>query len=159
QRQTQFFSSESTPADRIAESSWIKGLSPNDPISPTQLQKLAGCAFRSFSEEMLELKSPKEKNNLTLIGGTYLHRLLSNLHQDHPTAENWTAAQVTALQGQGLDPSSELSMRQHFEALWTKRGSAWMDEEGLNRIQKSNMDFFIRERLDDLARFIVWDLR
>lgn len=158
QRQTQFFSSESTPADRIAESPWIKGLSPNDPISPTQLQKLAGCAFRSFSEEMLELKSPKEKNNLTLIGGTYLHRLLSNLHQDHPTAENWTAAQVTALQGQGLDPSSELSMRQHLEALWIKRGSAWMDEEGLNRIQKSNMDFFIRERLYELARFVVWDL-
>ncbi len=158
QRQTQFFSSESTSQDRIQESSWVKGLSASDPISPTQLQKLAGCAFRSFSEEMLQLKSPKEKNNLTLKGGTYLHRLLSNLHEDHPTAEDWTAAQVAFLRGKGLDPTSELSMREHFEILWAKRGSVWMAEDGFNRIQKSNMDFFIRERLYELARFVLWDL-
>ena len=158
QRQTQFFSSESAAPDRIEGSSWVKGLSASDPISPTQLQKLAGCAFRSFSEEMLQLKSPKESNSLTLKGGTYLHRLLNNLHENHPEAEHWTSAQVAALRLKGLDPTSELSMREHFEMLWTKRGSAWMDNDGFNRIQKSNMDFFIRERLYELARFVVWDL-
>jgi len=158
QRQKQFFASESTSLDRIEGSSWVKGLSPNHPLSPTQLQKLASCAFRAFSEELLHLASPKEKNHLTLKGGTYLHRLLSALHTNHPHAESWTMAQVASLRAKGLDPTSELSMLHHFEMLWTKRGSAWMDQDGLNRIQKSNMDFFIRERLFELARFAVWDL-
>jgi RecB family exonuclease len=107
--------------DRIegAFEAWMGG---RDAASPTALEQLARCPFRSFAERAWKLREQDRASQLRLDRGTLLHRLLQAAFAPLVDAPHWPDALRETLHQQ--EPSL-LHLEQWLQSLWDERAQAW----------------------------------
>lgn len=98
---------------------WMGG---REAASPTALEQLARCPFRSFAERAWKLRDEDRFSQLRLDRGTLLHRLLQAAFTPFVDAPHWPDALRELLHHQ--EPSL-LDLEQWLQSLWDERAQAW----------------------------------
>jgi hypothetical protein len=115
------FLSEAPEADRVpgVRSSWLKGRSCT---SPTALEGLAVCPFRSMAERVWGLGSLDAGSRLRMAVGTLAHHVLESVLTPFLGEKDWPAKFLSALVPDD-DPETLLK---HLQGLWEVNQQDWL---------------------------------
>lgn len=102
---------------------WLKG---QDSASPTALEGLAKCPFRSLAERVWGLQSFDARTRMSMAVGILVHHLLEEALAPFVGVEDWPAAFQTAL-ALGAEAGAE-DLIPHLQALWLANQDRWLEE-------------------------------
>ncbi|HJW72825.1 MAG TPA: PD-(D/E)XK nuclease family protein [Geothrix sp.] len=116
----------STPApgfDRVAEvrAAWLKG---RPSASPTALEGLARCPFRSLAERVWRLRSFDASSRLAMAVGTLAHHVLEAALAPYVGLKDWPSAFLEAMGVTALAGAE--AVLPHLAAEWTKHQEEWL---------------------------------
>ncbi|MCE1204564.1 MAG: PD-(D/E)XK nuclease family protein [Holophagaceae bacterium] len=102
---------------------WLKG---QDSASPTALEGLAKCPFRSFAERVWGLQTFDARTRMSMAVGILVHHILEEALAPFVGVEGWPAAFHTAL---GLGPEAGADdLIPHLQTLWLDHQDQWLKE-------------------------------
>ena len=113
--------------DRISDvrRAWLKG---RPCASPTALEGLASCPFRSLAERVWALRSVDAAGRLSMTVGTLAHRVLEEVLAPFVGLKDWPSAFLEAL---GVTPEvGAEAVLPHLLALWDANRDTWLDPIG-----------------------------
>ena len=130
---------------------WLKG---QPGASPTALESLAKCPFRSLAERVWRLTSDDAASRLRMARGTLVHHLLETTLLPYVGLVDWPAAFLGDLGGE-LDPEAMLLT---LRALWEANRETWL--AGLSNIPQEQWPQVVLEveaLLPNLAAALLLD--
>ena len=102
---------------------WLKG---QDSASPTALEGLAKCPFRSFAERVWGLQTFDARTRMSMAVGILVHHIMEESLMPFVGVEDWPTAFQTAL---GLGPEAGADdLIPHLQALWQDHQDQWLKE-------------------------------
>jgi hypothetical protein len=138
-------------ADRVPDcrAAWLKG---QDAISPTALEDLARCPFRSLAERVWGLVSSDPGGRLRMAVGTLAHHVLEAALRPYVALRDWPAAFLGAA---GTGPEALL---ERLRGLWAAERDGWLSELGeLPRGQWPQAVQELEALLPNLAQALLGD--
>jgi hypothetical protein len=114
-------------SDRVSEvrQAWLKG---RPGASPTALEGLARCPFRSLAERVWGLASFDARSRFSMAVGTLVHHVLEAALTPHVGLKDWPAA---FLAGAGVAPEAGAeALLPGLQALWAANREAWLSGLG-----------------------------
>ncbi len=102
---------------------WLKG---QESASPTALEGLAKCPFRSLAERVWGLQTFDARTRMSMAVGILVHHLLEEALMPFVGVEDWPTAFQTAL-GLGPEAGAE-DLIPHLLALWQAHQTEWTKE-------------------------------
>ena len=102
---------------------WLKG---QESASPTALEGLAKCPFRSLAERVWGLQSFDARTRMSMAVGILVHHIMEEVLTPFVGEEDWPAAFQTALY-LGPEAGAE-DLLPHLLALWQEHQTAWMED-------------------------------
>lgn len=102
---------------------WLKG---QESASPTALESLARCPFRSLAERVWGLQAFDARARMSMAVGILVHHLLEAILTPFVGAEDWPVAFRTALK-LGPDAGSD-ELMPPLAALWQDHRAAWLQD-------------------------------
>jgi len=100
---------------------WLKN---QESASPTALEGLAKCPFRSVAERVWGLQTFDARTRMSMAAGILVHHVMEEALAPFVGAENWPAAFQTAL---GLAPEAgPEDLLPHLQGLWQTHQAAWL---------------------------------
>ncbi len=130
---------------------WLNG---QPGASPTALESLAKCPFRSLAERVWRLTSDDAASRLRMARGTLVHHLLETTLLPYVGLLDWPAAFLGDLGGE-LDPEAMLLT---LRALWEANRETWL--AGLSNIPQEQWPQVVLEveaLLPNLAAALLLD--
>ena len=109
--------------DRVAavRGAWLKG---RPGASPTALEGLAKCPFRSLAERVWGLVSDDAPSRLRMAVGTLVHHVMEGMLKPHVGVRDWPAAFLAAV---GDAPeASPADLLPRLQALWETHRETWL---------------------------------
>ena len=102
---------------------WLKH---QDSASPTALEGLARCPFRSLAERVWNLQTFDARSRMAMAKGILVHRVMETALAPFVGTKDWPAAFLGSHRlGPGAGPEDLLP---HLEALWIAHREAWLPE-------------------------------
>ena len=139
-------------ADRVpgVRSAWLKG---GTAASPTALEGLATCPFRSLAVRVWGLVSDDASSRIAMAVGRLAHRVLEEALTPFVGLEDWPAA---FLRDAGTDAETLLSM---LKGLWETHRDSWLAESAgdLPREQWPQVSLDLESLLPHLAEALRID--
>ena len=144
--------------DRVPDvrAAWLKG---RPSASPTALESMARCPFRSLAERVWRLRSFDAFSRLSMAVGTLVHHVLEAALTPYVGMKNWPSAfleslSVTALSG----PETVLP---HLQAEWASHRVEWLAGLGdtIPREQWPQAVLDLEALLPNLASALLIDAR
>jgi PD-(D/E)XK nuclease superfamily len=148
----------SPESDRLAEvrSAWLKG---RPCASPTALEGLASCPFRSLAERVWGLRSVDPAGRLSMAVGTLAHRVMEQALTPFIGLKDWPSAFLEAL-GVTSEVGAE-AVLPHLLAQWGANRDTWLAELGddIPREQWPQATLDLEALLPNLAGALLLDAR
>jgi hypothetical protein len=141
--------------DRVPgiRAAWLKG---GACVSPTALEALARCPFRSLAERVWGLVSADAGSRFRMAVGTLAHHILEEALRPFLNQRGWPEA-FMALHGLGADSDPE-PLRESLAALWAEHRDAWLAElDELPREQWEQAGRELEALLPNLAAALLGD--
>ena len=148
---------EAPAVDRVGDSRsrWFKN---SDGASPTALQVLATCPFRSLAERVWGFGSVDTASRLRMDGGTLAHAILQAALTPFINDKDWP---TLFLQKHGIKPDDGAEILiPHLANLWSEHRSEWL--EGLRDLPPElwpRVEQDVLELLPNLAAALLLDVR
>ena len=102
---------------------WLKG---QESASPTALEGLAKCPFRSFAERVWGLQTFDARTRMSMAVGILVHHIMEEALMPFVGVEVWPTAFQTAL---GLGPEAGADdLIPHLQSLWQDHQDQWLKE-------------------------------
>ncbi|MFZ1377044.1 MAG: PD-(D/E)XK nuclease family protein, partial [Geothrix sp.] len=102
---------------------WLKG---QESASPTALEGLAKCPFRSFAERVWGLQTFDARTQMSMAVGILVHHIMEQALAPFVGMEDWPSAFQTAL---GLGPEAGADdLIPHLQTLWLDHQDQWLKE-------------------------------
>jgi hypothetical protein len=144
--------------DRIADvrGAWLKGRSC---ASPTALEGLASCPFRSLAERVWGLRSVDAAGRLSMAVGTLAHHVMEEVLSPFVDLKDWPS---TFLETLGVTPEAGAeSVLPHLLALWNANRDTWLAQLGddIPREQWPQATLELEALLPNLAAALLIDAR
>ena len=144
--------------DRIAKVrlAWLKG---RPCASPTALEGLASCPFRSLAERVWGLRSVDAASRLSMVVGTLAHRVMEEVLTSFIGLNDWPSAFLKAM---GVRPEAGAeAVLPHLLALWEANREAWLTALGddIPREQWPQATLDLEALLPNLAAALLIDAR
>ncbi|WP_005032801.1 PD-(D/E)XK nuclease family protein [Holophaga foetida] len=139
------------PEDRVAEAreAWLRGQSH---VSPTALESLARCPFRSMAERVWRLGSSDPVGGLAMDVGTLAHHVLEEALKPYLHCKDWPAS---FREKAGGDADTLLV---HLKGLWDLHGSDWLAGlENIKEEQRPQAILDLEALLPNLAAYLDLD--
>lgn len=102
---------------------WLKG---QDAASPTALEGLAKCPFRSLAERVGGLQTFDARTRMSMAVGILVHHILEEALAPFVGLEDWPAAFQAAL-ALGPEAGAE-DLVPHLQALWLANQEPWLQD-------------------------------
>jgi hypothetical protein len=109
--------------DRVSDvrAAWLKG---RPAASPTALEGLARCPFRSLAERVWRLRSVDAASRLAMAVGTLAHQVLEAALAPHVGEKDWPAAFLATM---GVTPlTGAETVLTFLQALWASHREEWL---------------------------------
>jgi len=144
--------------DRVSEvrTAWLKG---RPSASPTALEGLARCPFRSMAERVWGLRSFDAASRLSMAVGTMAHHVLEAALTPFVGVRDWPAAFTAALD---LDPRiGAEGVLAHLQAQWADHREVWLEGLGdaIPREQWPQAELDLEALLPNLAAALWNEVR
>jgi hypothetical protein len=145
-------------SDRVSEvrHAWLKG---RPCASPTALEGLAACPFRSLAERVWGLRSLDASSRLSMAVGSLAHRVMEAALTPYLGPGDWPSALLATL---GVAPEAGAeAVLPHLLALWDAHRDAWLAELGddIPREQWPQATLDLEALLPNLAAALLIDAR
>ncbi|MDR3672809.1 MAG: PD-(D/E)XK nuclease family protein, partial [Holophaga sp.] len=139
------------PADRVpgCRAAWLKG---QDSVSPTALEALARCPFRSMAERVWGMASSDPGGALRMAVGTLAHHVLEAALRPLVGVRDWPAA-FLASAGNGAE-----ALLEQLQGRWAADRDGWLAElRDLPRGQWNQAAQELEALLPNLAQALLGD--
>ncbi|MFN7957877.1 MAG: PD-(D/E)XK nuclease family protein [Holophagaceae bacterium] len=134
---------------------WMKG---QDAVSPTALEGLAQCPFRSLAERVWRLQTFDAGSRLRMARGTLVHHVMEAALQPFLGLEDWPGAFLAA-HGLGPETGPE-DLLPALLALWEAHRETWLAElSDLPLEQRPQAALALEDLLPNLADALLRDAR
>lgn len=153
----QAFEAEAPVSDRVSEARdrWLMGAAG---ASPTALQTLAVCPFRSLAERVWGLSSFDSKSRLRMAVGTLAHSILHETLRPFLEVKDWSSKFLDQ-HGIAAEDGPE-KLVPHLSALWAENRSLWFSElRNLPTELWPGVEGDLLDLLPNLASALVLDAR
>lgn len=146
------------PFDQVpgVRQAWLKG---RPCASPTALETLAKCPFRSQAERVCGLQSFDARSRMAMAVGILVHHLLEEALRPFVGQKDWPAAFTSSL-GLGAAPNAE-DLLPHLQTWWRDHQAAWLAglDQHIPREQHPQAVLALEALLPNLAAALSLDLR
>lgn len=143
--------------DRVPDlrEKWMKG---GEATSPTALEGLARCPFRSLADRVWRVNPFDAATRLRLGSGTLAHRVLEATLQPFLGSEDWPTAFLDA-HGLGAEGGAE-HLTAHLEGLWRRNRDGWLAAlQDLPEEHWPRLSLDLESLLPNLAEGLLLDAR